>query len=120
MEGEVGEYIGSGEGTVVSPEVNGTAHWTLFEGQSIRVCQSNLFSVISTADGAEIKFDSMGVFIGPDREKPHLWKTSSGVSFETANGNYLWINSLLGVWEVEFDSKSFRHHYRVDARVGDR
>ena len=120
LEGKVGEYIGSGEGTVVGPEVNGTVHWTLFEGQNERVCQSNLFGVISTADGAKIKFDSMGVFMVPDREKPHLWKTSAGVSFETNNENYLWINSLLGVWEGEFDSKSYRHHYLVYARVEDR
>ena len=32
LEGKVGEYIGSGEGTAVSPKVNGTVHWTLFEG----------------------------------------------------------------------------------------
>ena len=120
LEGKVGEYIGSGKGTVVGPEVNGTVHWTLFEAQNERVCQSNLFGVISTADGAEIKFDSMGLFMVPDREKPHLWKTSAGVSFETNNENYLWINSLLGVWEGEFDSKSYHHHYRVYARVEDR
>ena len=83
------------------------------------MCQSNLFGVISTADGAEINFDSMDVFMVPNREKPHLWKTSAGVSFETNNENYLWINSLLGVWEGEFDSKSYRHHDRVYARVED-
>jgi hypothetical protein len=119
LEGKVGEYIGSGEGTVVGSEVNGTVHWTLFEGQNERVCQSNLFGVISTADGAEIKFDSMGLFMIPDREKPHLWKTSAGVSFGTDNENYLWINSLLGVWEGEFDSKSYRDHYHGYARVED-
>jgi hypothetical protein len=72
--------------------------------------------VISTADGTEIKFDSMGVFMVPDREKHRLWKTSAGVSFVTNDENYRWIDSLLGVWEGEFDSKSYRHHYRVYAR----
>ena len=116
MEGKVGEYIGSGEGIVEGPQIQGTVHWTLFEAVNEVACQSNLFGLITTKDGAEIKFDSMGIFMVPDKEKPHLWATTAGVSFETKDQKYRWINPILGVWEGEFDSKSYRHHYRVYAR----
>ena len=116
LEGKVGEYIGSGEGIVEGPQIQGTVHWTLFEAVNEVACQSNLFGLITTKDGAEIKFDSMGIFMVPDKEKPHLWATTARVSFETNDQRYRWPNTILGVWEGEFDSKSYRHHYRVYAR----
>ena len=116
MDGKIGDYIGSGEGRVEGSQIQGTVHWTLFELVNEAACQSNLFGIITTEDQAAIKFDSMGIFIVPNKEKPHLWTTTAGVRFETNDERYQWVNSILGVWEGEFDSKSYRHHYRVYVR----
>ena len=115
MNGKVGEYIGSGEGTIKGLKINGKAHWTLFEAQNETVCQSNLFGVMTTDDDAEIKFDTMGFFRRPD-EGSHIWGNSSGVSFDTEDDRYQWLNDVMGVWEGEFDSKSYLHRYQVYAR----
>ncbi len=115
--GKVGEYLGSGEGTVSGPEVNGAIHWSLFEAQGEQVCESNLVGVITTDEGAEIRFDTMGFFMRPDPSQPHQWVTSAAVSFETQAETYAWLNAILGVWEGEFDMHSYHHHYRAYARI---
>lgn len=115
-EGKVGEYIGSGEGTANGPTINGAVHWTLFEAQSETVCESNMFGVIETDDGAKIKFDTMGFFMRPDQDNPNLWVTSAAVKFDTEDDGYQWLNTILGVWEGEFDMGTHRHHYQVYAR----
>ena len=115
MNGKVGEYVGSGEGTVTGAQVRGAVYWTLFESQRPTACESNLFGVITTEDGAEIRFDTMGFFRRPYKDRPHLWITSAAVSFETDDDRYAWLNPLLGVWEGTFDMKSYTHHYRVFA-----
>ncbi len=112
---KVGEYIGSGEG-VVRGRINGTVHWSLFEAQSAVFCASNLFGIITTDDGAEIKFDTMGFFRRPD-EGSHIWQNSSGVSFETDDERYQWLKDVMGVWEGEFDMKAYRHKYQVYAKM---
>jgi hypothetical protein len=116
MDGKVGEYIGSGEGRVDGPQIRGSVHWTLFEAVNEVACQSNLFGIITTEDGAEIKFDSMGIFMVPDKGKPHLWTTTAGVGFETNDESYRWLNSMLGVWEGDFNMQTHRHHYQAYSR----
>lgn len=113
IEGKIGEYIGSGEGIVSGPKLNGKVHWTLFEAQTPTICQSNLFGLITTDDGATIEFDSMGVFMVPDKKSPHRWHTSAGVSFQTDNDRYSWLNPILAVWDGEFDMKAHQHKYQV-------
>ena len=116
MDGKVGEYLGSGEGTVAGGRLNGAVHWTLFEAQRKTACESNLFGIITTEDGAEIRFDTMGFFRRPYKDKPHLWVTSAAVSFETDDERYAWLNPILGVWEGTFDMSSYEHHYQAYAR----
>ena len=116
MNGKVGEYVGSGEGTVTGARINGTVHWTLFESVRENACESNLFGIITTDDGAEIQFDTMGFFLRPYKDKPKLWVTSAAVSFETDNKAYSWLNQVLGVWEGTFDMASYEHHYKAFAR----
>jgi hypothetical protein len=118
-QGKVGEYIGSGEGTVSGLKIKGTVHWTLFEAQSETVCESNLFGVIETDDGARISFDTMGFFMLPDKGSPNQWVTSAAVSFDTEDERYQWLNTILGVWEGEFDMGTYRHHYWVYVRTSD-
>ena len=113
-EGKVGEYLGCGEG-IVRGRINGTVHWSLFEAQSIVFCASNLFGIITTDDGAKIKFDTMCFIRRPD-EGSHIWHNSSGISFETDADLYRWLTEIMGLWEGEFDSKSYFHHYRVYAK----
>jgi hypothetical protein len=114
-EGKVGEYLGSGDG-FVRGRINGTVHWSLYEAQSPVFCASNLFGIITTDDGGEIEFDSMGFFRRPDQGS-HIWHNSSGVSFETDADQYQWLTGVMGVWEGEFDSNSYLHHYRVYAKI---
>ncbi len=93
-EGKVGEYLGSGEGTVQG-RINGTVHWSLFEAQNPVFCASNLFGVIFTDDGAEIKFDTMGFFRRPAKGS-HIWQNTSGI-FLKQKMNVT--NGLLKLWE---------------------
>lgn len=116
MDGKVGEYIGSGNGEVNGPRLNGKVHWTLFEAQTATVCQSNLFGVITTDDEAEIKFDSMGIFLVPEPDKLNIWATSAGVSFKTDDERYGWLNKIVAVWDGELDMDLYRHRYQVYAR----
>jgi hypothetical protein len=115
MNGKVGEYVGSGEGSVSGTNIRGDVHWTLFEALRPGACDSNLFGVITTEDGAEIRFDTMGFFRRPDKDRPHLWVTSAAVRFENDDDRYAWLNPVLGVWEGTLDMRSYTHHYRVFA-----
>lgn len=76
-----GEYIGSGDGTAKGPRIQGSVRWDLFEKREETLCRSNLIGVIETDDGAQIRFDSRGFFIQPDRSNPNQWITSSSVFF---------------------------------------
>jgi hypothetical protein len=115
--GRVGDYIGSGQGTVRGPHIQGhVPRWDLYEEVNEAFCRSNLSGVIETEDGARIHSDTMGFFMVPDKAQPHLWTTSAAVHFETKDERYVWLNAVLGVWEGTFDMESYRHQYRVYAR----
>lgn len=115
-DGKVGEYIGSGDGLVHGARLNGRVHWTLFEEQGKAICESNLFGIIETDDGATVKFDTLGFFRRPGKENPNKWIASAAVRFDTVDDRYRWLNAVLGAWEGEFDMGMYRHHYRVYAR----
>jgi hypothetical protein len=115
--GRIGEYIGSGTGSVNGPEIQGhVLRWDLYEEVGEQLCRSNLSGAIETEDGVHIRFDTMGFFRVPDKSQPHLWATSAAVYFETNDDRYAWLNDALGVWEGTFDMDSYRHHYQVYAR----
>jgi hypothetical protein len=103
MDGKVGEYIGSGVGTLDGPKINGTVHWTLFEAQTETACPANLIGLITTDDGAEIRLNALGFFMRPDPTDPSKWVNSAAVRFITADERYAWLNSILGVWQGETD-----------------
>lgn len=115
MNGKVGEYVGSGEGTATGARVRGAVHWTLFEAVRPGACDSNLFGIITTEDGAQIRFDTLGFFRRPNKNRPHLWVTSAAVNFETSDDRYAWLNPILGIWEGTLDMRSYTHQYRVFA-----
>ncbi len=114
-EGKLGKLVGSGEGKVNGPKIQGTVHWDLFEDQGETVCESNLRGLIETNDGAEIKFDTMGFFMRPDKSKPNKWITSAAVRFDTADSRYESLKAVLAVWEGEFDMETGRLYYKVYA-----
>jgi hypothetical protein len=116
----VGEYIGSGQGSVNGPGIQGQiSRWDLYEEVSEVVCRSNLSGVIETNDGAQIKFDTMGFFMVPDKSQPNRWINTSGVQLETEDEQYTWLNNVLGIWEGTFDMETYRHHYQVYAKIAE-
>jgi hypothetical protein len=116
-EGRAGEYIGSGDGTVKGPKINGVIRWDLFEEREETLCRSNLAGVIDTNDGAQIHFDSRGFFIKPDQSDANKWITSASVHLNTVDQRYGWLNTRLALWEGSFDMKTFRHHYQAYVQV---
>jgi hypothetical protein len=113
LQGKVGEYIGSGVGEAIGDGLRGQVRWTLFEDVSEALCQSNLFGVITTDDGAEIRFDSLGYFYIPDKDHPKQWKTSAAVHFSTDDERYDWLADTLASWQGSFDMEAYQHHYKV-------
>jgi len=115
--GKLGEYLGSGEGAIFGPKINGIVRWDLYEEEDQRLCGSNLRGMFKTDDGATIKFDSVGFFLRPDRSLPTRWLTSASVNFATDDPLYRWLNDVLGIWHGVFDMGTYRHSYRVFAQI---
>ncbi len=118
-EGKLGKHVGSGDGAIEGPRIQGTVRWDLFEDQGESVCGSNLRGLIETNDEAHIQFDAMGFFMRPDKSKPNRWITSAAVRFDTADKRYKWLNTRLAMWEGQFDMNTGRHHYRVYSQVAE-
>jgi hypothetical protein len=118
--GKLGDYLGSGEGAVFGPVINGVVHWDLFEEQDEFICGSNLRGIIKTDDGFQITFESVGYFMRPDMSDPTNWVTSASVHFQAEAGPYAWLNNILAIWQGVFDMGSFRHSYRVYSQVTDK
>jgi hypothetical protein len=112
MPGRVGDYLGSGEGTVSGDKVNGRVHWGLFEKVAETICESNLRGLIETEDGAAIHFDALGFFRRPTQPDDQIWVNASAVTFHTDDGRYLWLNEVTGVWRGTFDMAAYRHNYQ--------
>lgn len=113
-QGKVGQYIGSGDGTV-DGEITGTIRWDLYEAIDDGVCLTNFAGLLQTEDGATIRFDARGHGKVPDPQKPKEWVMVYGVKFDTEDERYNWLNATLGVWEGEFSMETYQHHYRVYA-----
>jgi hypothetical protein len=58
----------------------------------------------------------LGFFRRPD-EGEHILQNSSGVSFVTDDDRYQWLTDMMGVWEGEFDMKSYRHIYQIYGKM---
>jgi len=113
-ENRMGEYIGSGQGSVSGPRIQGQIlRWDLYEDVTEVVCRSNLDGRIATNDGAQIKFNTMGFLMIPDKSYSDRWISTAGVQFETDDEQYVWLNGLLGIWEGTFNMATYRHNYRV-------
>jgi hypothetical protein len=111
--GRVGDYLGSGEGTIKGDRVNGRVQWDLFEKVEEIVCESNLRGLIETEDGATIQFDTLGFFRRPTRPEDNIWMNTSAVTFHTNDPRYTWLNEIAGIWQGTFDMAAYRHSYQV-------
>jgi hypothetical protein len=116
-EGRLGEYLGSGDGTVKGPNIQGTVRWDLYEVTGEVRCQTNFAGVIDTDDGAEIRFDAQGFGMVPDGSKPHEWHMANAGQFDTQDEHYAWLNTVLALWDGEFDMETYRHRYRIYTRT---
>lgn len=115
-EGRMGQYLGSGDGTIKGSRFQGTVRWDLYEIVGEVRCQTNFVGIIRTEDGAEIQFDATGFGMVTDRSKPNRWHMVNVLQFDTRDGRYEWLNTLLALWDGQFDMETYRHYYQVYAR----
>jgi hypothetical protein len=119
-EGRIGQYLGSGGGTIKGQKLNGTIRWDLYEIVGETRCQTNFAGIIETDDGARIQFDAKGFGMVPDRSKPNKWYMVNAIQFDSEDRRYDWLNMVLALWDGEFDMETYRHFYQVYTRAGDR
>jgi hypothetical protein len=115
-EGRIGQYLGSGDGTIKGSRLQGAVRWDLYEIVGELRCQTNFVGIIKTEDGAEIQFDATGFGIVTDRSKPNRWHMVNALQFATTDRRYEWLNTLLALWDGQFDMQTYRHYYQVYAR----
>jgi hypothetical protein len=119
-EGRMGQYLGSGEGTIKGHRLQGAVRWDLYEVVGETRCQTNFAGLIETNTGAKIQFEATGFGIVPDRSKPQRWHIANAVQFDTEDQRYDWLNTMLALWDGEFDMETYRHSYQVYTRAGER
>jgi hypothetical protein len=102
---------------VNGPRLQGRIRWDLYERVGEVRCETNFTGVIEADDGAQIRFDTMGYGMVPDRSNPHRWHMVAAVQFDTTSTKYAWLNTVLAVWNGEFDMATYRHRYQVYASV---
>lgn len=82
-------------------------------------CRSNLSGVVEMNNGAQIRFDTMGILMIPDKSQANQWISTAGVQFESDDERDIWLNNILGIWEGTFNMKTYRHHYRIYLRISE-
>lgn len=115
-EGKIGQYLGSGDGTINGQPLQGTVRWDLYEVVGETRCQTNFAGIIETDGGGQIHFGAKGFGMVPDPSKPNEWRMVSAVQFDTKDNRYEWLNTVLGLWDGKFDMETYHHHYQVYVR----
>ena len=87
----------------------------MFEKSDENFCEANIKGVIATEDGAEIKFDLLGLNLAPEAPSP-IWKLTGGVTFSTTDKRYEWINKVIGTWEGLNEPEKMRMRFKVYSR----
>ncbi len=77
-----GVLIGSGDGAVHGPKLNGKLEWTLFEQPGSTMCAMAPVARIITDDGAQIRFDGRGYGTRPSQSDPG-WRVAATLHFTT-------------------------------------
>jgi hypothetical protein len=108
-ETKLGDYIGSGNGTMTGAALSGEVKWSLFENQAPDVCDFTLVGTIHDADSAEISFEILGYSVHePDTR---TWRLSAGIRFTGGEGCDLL--PATGIVTGVFESESQTHHYEL-------
>jgi hypothetical protein len=97
-----GALIGSGDGAVHGPNLNGTLEWTLFEQPGSTVCRMAPVARITTDDGAQIRFDGRGYGTRPSHSD-RRWRVAATLYLTTGDSRYSWLDGTLALWEGEFN-----------------
>src|SRR5690348_5545392 len=92
--------IGSGDGAVHGPKLDGKLEWTLFEQSGSTMCQMAPVFRIITDDGAQIRFDGRGYCTRPSQSDPS-WRVAATLYFTTGDSRYSWLDGALALWEGE-------------------
>ena len=122
-DGREGVYIGSGDGTVTGPVLQGTMQWSVYSGNclyplirqgqtvpdDLHICTLNPGGVITTDDGVRIRFDGKGYGL----RTPEKYRVSMTIVFGTEETRFDWLTKVLGVMEGEFDEHAGRGIWRV-------
>ncbi len=109
-EGRTGRLLGSGDGHVSGPRIEGRIRWSIFEDQGAGECKTNIAGFIETNDGSRIVIETRGFGVVPDAARPNQWKMNAAIQFK-AEGKYAWLQSVLAVWDGSFDMDTGRHSY---------
>ncbi len=117
-EGRIGQYLGSGEGTVSGERLTGTVRWDLYEAVGETRCETNFAGVIETSDDVQIQFEAKGYGMVRDSSKPNKWTMVAALQFDTTDNAYAWLNNTIAVWDGEFDMETYRHHYQIYGEPG--
>ena len=105
-----GVLIGSGDGAVHGPRLNGKLEWTLFEQPGSTVCQMAPVARIITGDGAQIRFEARGYGTRPSLSDP-AWRVAATLYFTSDDSRYFWLDGALALWEGEFNEVTHRARY---------
>jgi len=105
-----GALIGSGDGTVRGPKLDGKLEWTLFERPGSTVCSMAPVATITTADGARIRFEGRGYGSRPSQDDP-AWRVAATLHFTTDDSRYSWLDGALALWEGEFSEVTGHARY---------
>ena len=115
-DGRVGAYLASGTGTAEGPKLHGTVSWDLFEDQEHEsIHPADMIGLIETNDGAEIAFDTIGVYQAKDGDKMK-WRQSAAARFRTTDEQYAWLNTTLALWNGTFDYETSTGQFQVWAQ----
>ena len=107
-----GALVGSGDGAVHGPKLNGKLEWTLFEQPGSTVCAMAPVARITTGDGAQIRFDGRGFGTRPSPGDPS-WRVAATLYVTTGDSRYSWLDGALALWEGTFNEAT--HHARYAA-----
>ena len=122
-DGRDGEYVGSGDGTVVGDRLHGTLSWSLYAGNclhprirkgegvpdDLHLCTLNPGGFIETNDGVRLRFDGRGYGL----RSRDWYRLSATLTFATDAVEYGWLTNLLAVMEGDFDEKTGRAVWHV-------
>jgi len=105
-----GAMIGSGDGTVHGPKLDGKLEWTLFEQPGSTMCAMAPVFRITTGDGAQIRFEGRGYGTRPSQSDP-AWRVAATLHFTTGDSRYSWLDGALALWEGGFNEATGHARY---------